>query len=132
MSLSSGLKPTQGQLQRQLAQTFQKLYREQLNHAPGEITCQLLEEKLLVIIEDSVTKPEQLLIQEGGAELAEQVRGDLAAAMKPKIVEIIEDVVDRQVIDVLSDATLETGRTGLVIILSAPPETRPAAPKNMK
>lgn len=123
----STLLPTLGQLQRRLTQRFQRLYREKLNHTPGKITCQILDEKLLFVIEDSVTKPEQLLVDEGQSELAEQVRNDLDSALRPQIIELIETVLDRQVIDVLTDATLTTGRTSVVIILSEPPEVRLAA-----
>ncbi|MBE9157423.1 DUF2294 domain-containing protein [Nodosilinea sp. LEGE 06152] len=123
----STLLPTLGQLQRRLTQRFQRLYRDKLNHTPGKITCQILEEKLLFVIEDSVTKPEQLLVDEGQAELAEQVRSDLAMALRPQIIEMTEAVLDREVVDVLTDATLATGRTSVVIILSEPPEARPAA-----
>lgn len=123
----SALLPTVGQLQRHLTQEFQRLYREQLNHATGKITCQLIDDKLLLVIEDSVTKPEQLLVETGDTALAEQVRADLATALRPQIIEIAEQVLDRKVVDIMTDATLETGRTGVVIILSAPPDIRPAA-----
>lgn len=123
----SALLPTAGQLQRKLTQLYQRLYREQLNHTTGKITCQLIDDKLLLIIEDSVTKPEQLLVENGDTALAEQVRADLATALRPQIVEIAEQALDRKVVDMMSDATLETGRTGIVIILSSPPDIRPAA-----
>ncbi|WOD38971.1 DUF2294 domain-containing protein [Nodosilinea sp. E11] len=119
--------PTQGQLQRHLSQQFQRLYRDQLDHAPGKITCQIIDEKLLLVIEDSVTKPEQLLIKKGESELAEQVRGDLSTALRPQIIELVEQALNREVVDILTDATLATGRTSVVIILSSPPELRPAA-----
>lgn len=122
----SALVPTLGQLQRSLSQQFQRLYRERLNHTPGKITCQILDEKLLFVIEDSVTKPEQLLLDEGQKELAEQVRVDLAAALRPQIVEMVETTLGRRVVDILTDATLSTGRTSVVIILAEPPEVRPA------
>lgn len=123
----STLLPTLGQLQRSLTQRFQRLYRENLNHTPGKITCQILDEKLLFVIEDSVTKPEQLLLDEGQLELVEQVREDLAEALRPQIVEMVESILDRQAVDVLTDATLATGRTSMVIILSGPPEARSVA-----
>ncbi|MGB3137910.1 MAG: DUF2294 domain-containing protein [Nodosilinea sp.] len=119
--------PTLGQLQRNLTQQFQRLYREKLNHTPGKITCQILDEKLLFIIEDSVTKPEQLLVNEGQAELAEKVRNDLANALRSPIIEMVETILERQVVDILTDATLTTGRTSVVIILSKPPKVRPMA-----
>lgn len=119
--------PTQGQLQRQLSQQFQRLYREQLNHCPGKITCQIIDDKLLLVIEDSVTKPEQLLVEQGESDLAEKVREDLSTALRPQIVELVESTLERQVVDILTDATLATGRTSVVIILAEPPEVRPAA-----
>lgn len=125
--VSPTVRPTKGQLQRQLTQQFQRLYREQLDHSPGKITCQLIDEKLMVVIENSVTKPEQLLLEEGESELAKQVRLDLATALKPQIIDLVKSTVNREVVDILSDATLQTGRTGLVIILSSPPETRSSA-----
>lgn len=124
---TSSLPPTLGQLQRQLGQQFQRLYREQLGHASGKITCQILEEKLLLIVEKSVTKPEQLLIEEGQSELAEQVREDLADALRPQVVDLVESTLNRKVEDILTDSTLETGRTSIVIILSAPPDVRAGA-----
>ncbi|MBW4459769.1 MAG: DUF2294 domain-containing protein [Nodosilinea sp. WJT8-NPBG4] len=122
----STLLPTAGQIQRHLTQQFQRLYREQLNHAIGKITCQLIDEKLLLVFEDSVTKPEQLLVETGDTALAEQVRADLVTALRPQIIEITEQALDRKVVDILTDATLETGRTGIVMILSGPPNVRPA------
>lgn len=127
---SSPSLPTLGQLQRNLTQQFQRLYREQLNHAPGKITCQIIEEKLLFVIEDSVTKPEQLLVDDGQADLAEKVRDDLTTALRPQIVDLIESTLSRQVVDLLADATLATGRTSIVIILSEPPEVRPTVKKS--
>lgn len=124
---STTLAPTQGQIQRQLSQQFQRLYREQLNHNPGKITCQITDDKVMLVIEDSVTKPEQLLVENGESELAEQVRDDLSTALRPQIVELVEGALDRQVVDILTDATLATGRTSIVVILSSPPDLRPSA-----
>ncbi len=126
---STALVPTQGQLQRQLSQQFQRLYREQLNHTPGKITCQITDDKVMLVIENSVTKPEQLLVENGESDLAEKVRNDLSAALRPQIVELIEGLLDRQAVDILTDATLSTGRTSIVVILSSPPDLRPSATK---
>ena len=45
--------PTIGQLERKLSQKIGALYREQLGHQIGKVTCQLLDTKLTIIIEDS-------------------------------------------------------------------------------
>lgn len=117
-------KPTRGQLERTLSQRLQSLYREQLGHQPSKVTCQLFDEKLAIIVENSITPPEQLLADRGQAELAEQVRSELDEAIKPKLKTLLEEVLDVTVLDILSDATLETGRTGIIAVLDITPEVR--------
>jgi uncharacterized protein YbcI len=117
-------KPTRGQLERLLSQRLQALYRSQLGHQPGKVTCQLFDEKLAIVVEDSITQPEQLLANSGQTELAQQVRADLDKAIQPQIKAMIEEVLDVVVLDLLSDATMETGRTGIIAILEVAPEVR--------
>lgn len=117
-------KPTRGQLERLLSQRLQALYRGQLGHQPSKVTCQLFDEKLAIIVEDSITPPEQLLANTGQTELAEQVRSDLDKAIKPQIKALIEELLGVSVLDLLSDATLETGRTGIIVVLDVTPEVR--------
>ena len=117
-------KPTRGQLERLLSQGLQALYREQLGHQPGKVTCQLFDEKLAIIVENSITPPEQLLANTGQTELAEQVRSDLDKAIQPQLKALIEEVLGVAVLDLLSDATIETGRTGIIAVLDLTPEVR--------
>lgn len=116
--------PTQGQLERSLSQRIQTLYRNQLGHRPGQVTCRLLNEKLIILIEDSITQPEQILAQEGQMHLAKEVRAELDDAMQPQLKALIEEVLKVSVIDLLSDATLETGRTGAIVVLAEGPVVR--------
>ncbi|MEP0779195.1 DUF2294 domain-containing protein [Microcoleus sp. ZQ-A2] len=127
-------KPTRGQLERLLSQRLQALYRDQLGHQPGKVTCQIFDEKLALIIEDSITPPEQLLADRGQADLAQQVRSELDEAIKPGLKALIEEVLGVSVLDLLSDATLETGRTGIIAVLEVTPEVRnpEAVPKLKK
>lgn len=117
-------KPTRGQLERTLSQRLQALYRERLGHQPGKVTCQLFDEKVAIILENSITPPEQLLADRGQAELASQVRSELDEAIKPQLKHLIEEVLGVAVLDLLSDATLETGRTGIIAVLDFTPDVR--------
>jgi uncharacterized protein YbcI len=117
---------TRGQAERALSQRIQALYRNQLGHQPGKITCQIFDEKLAIVIEDSVTQPEQLLVEDGRIELAEQVREDLDNAIRPHLQSLIEEILQVSVLDLLSDATIETGRTGMIVVLETPPQVRPS------
>ena len=127
-------KPTRGQLERLLSQRLQALYREQLGHQPSKVSCQLFDEKVAIIVENSITPPEQLLANTGQVELAQQVRADLDKAIQPQLKEAIEEVLNVNVLDILSDATIETGRTGIIAVLDLTPEVRnpEAVPKIKK
>lgn len=116
--------PTRGQLERTLSQRIQALYRDQLGHQPSQITCQIFEEKIAIILENAITPPEQLLANSGQEELAEQVRTDLEKALEPKLKALIEEVVGVSVIDLLSDAKIDTGRTGTIAVLANAPKVR--------
>lgn len=116
--------PTRGQLERTLSQRIQALYRNQLEHQPSRVTCQLFDEKLAIILEDSITQPEQLLVNNGQTELAEKVRAELDDVLQPQLKELIEEIVGVSVVDLLTNAKLETGRTATVVILANPPQVR--------
>ena len=111
------------QIEEVLCQRIKTLYSQKLEHQPTHVTCQLFNEQLAIVIEGSVTQPEKVLINNGNPELAQQVRLDLNKVIQTEMQQVIEDVLGVPVIDLLSDATLETGRTGLIVILATAPET---------
>ncbi len=115
---------TRGQLERELSQKIQAFYRSHLGHQPSKVTCQLFSTKLAIIIEDSITNAEQILVDEGKNDLAKKVRSNLDDAIQPELQQLIEEVTKSKVMDMMSDATLETGRTGIIIILNNAPEVR--------
>ncbi len=116
--------PTRGQLERNLSQRIQSFYANQLGHRPTKVTCQLFDTKLAIVIDDSITQPEQLLIERGQKELVEQVRSGLDEAIEPELKQLIEEVLNVSVLDLLSDVTLNTGRGGIIAVLSGTPSVR--------
>lgn len=115
---------TRGQLERKLSQNIQAFYRRHLEHQPSKVTCQLFDSKLAIIIEDSITNTEQILVDEGKSDLAKKVRTNLDDAIQPELKQLIEETAKVKVIDLLSDATLNTGRTGIIAVLSETPKVR--------
>ncbi len=115
---------TRGQLERTLSQRIQALYRTQLGQQPSRVQCQIFDSKIVIVLEDSITKTEQVLVSSGQEELAEQVRDDLDKAFNPQLTSLIQEVVGIEVIDVLTDATLKTGRTGTIAVLADTPQFR--------
>ncbi|PSB06002.1 hypothetical protein C7B62_23950 [Pleurocapsa sp. CCALA 161] len=115
---------TCGQLERKLSQEIQAFYRQHLGHQPSKVTCQFFQAKLAIILENSITSAEKVLIDEGKSDLAQQVRSNLDGAIQPELKQLIEKVAEVEVLDILSDATLDTGRTGMIVILSQTPTVR--------
>ena len=122
--------PTRGQLERTLSQRIQALYRQEIGHQPSQVTCQLFEDKLAIILEESITPAEEMLLQEGQDKLAEQVRSSLDDALKSKLKNLIEEVIEVEIVDLLSDSTLETSRTGIIAVFNKTPEVRVPKVKN--
>jgi uncharacterized protein YbcI len=116
--------PTRGQLERSLSQSIQALYRSQLGHQPSKVSCRLLEQKLVIVMEDSITQTEQMLANEDQTELVQQVREVIDAAIEPSLKNLIEETSNIKVLDLLSDTTVETGRIGIIAVLESEPQTR--------
>ena len=76
---------TVGQIERTISQKMQALYKQHLGHQPTKVTCQLFDSKLAIVLEDSITQPEQLQLEQGKSDLAEKVRDDLHQAIRPQI-----------------------------------------------
>lgn len=115
---------TRGQLERKLSQEIQSLYRRNLGHQPSKVTCQIFDSKLAVIIEDSITLTEQILLEEGQKKLAEEVRSNLDNSIQLELRQVIEHTAEVEILDLLSDAALDTGRTGIIAVLNTTPKVR--------
>lgn len=112
---------TRGQMERTLSQRVQALYRTQLGQQPSRVQCQIFDGKVVIVLEDSITKTEQVLVANGQKNLAEQVRDDLDKAFNPQLTQLIQEVIGIEVVDVLTDATLKTGRMGTIAVLADTP-----------
>ncbi len=124
------LVPTRGKLERSLAQGIQALYRSLFGHQTSQTVCNLLDNKLIIVIENAITQPEKLLAQNGQEDLASQVRSQLESVLQLQLKELIAQVLGVGVIDLFSDATFQTGRTGTIAILESAPQVRDASQKS--
>lgn len=55
------------------------------------------------------------------------MRSDLKAAIKPLRKELIEEILGMEVVDLLSDSTLETQRVEIIAVLGKNPKFRPSS-----
>ncbi|KAF3890826.1 MULTISPECIES: Na-translocating system protein MpsC family protein [Nostocales] len=117
-------KPTIGELEREITNRLRSFYNKELGHRPGKIICQFFDTELVISIENSVTRSEQVLKTAGCDSLAEQVRINLNKIISPQIKKIIEEVVQKSVLDLISNTSLATERTGILVVLEDLPEVR--------
>jgi uncharacterized protein YbcI len=110
-------RPTSAQLE-QLSQQIQLLYSTNLGHQPQRVECKLLEYTLVISVEDAITQPEQILVENNHYELAKQVRTRIHEAIEPQLQTLISEILDVSVVDLLIDSTLHTSRTSIVAILA--------------
>ncbi|VEP13887.1 conserved hypothetical protein [Hyella patelloides LEGE 07179] len=125
--------PTSGQLERNLSQSIQKLYRQELEHSPSKVTCQLFGNQLAIVIEDALTAVEKTLANtEEDSKTVKQLNGAINEAIESKLKTLIEEILAVDVHDILFDSTLKTNRTGAIVTLAQPPQVRnpESIPKN--
>ena len=119
MNGTTSERSTRKQLERSLAKQLQALYRDRLEHRAGKMSCQLFGNNLAIVIEDSLTRPEQVIFErQKQSLLSVQVRSELNDIMRPEVIRLIEKTLDCKVLDFMIDTTLETSRTGVVVVLS--------------
>ena len=123
--------PTRGQLERQISQTLQLIYREQFEHSISKITCHLLNDKVAVIAEDTVTSVEKILLDNSQLELAHSVRAVISQTFEAKTKQTIANILQVEVIDVISKSTLDSGYLCLFIFLNNAPLIRLARIKSL-
>ena len=121
--------PTFGQLERSLSQNIQKLYREELEHSPQKVNSKFFGNRLAIVIEGALTKIEQILINEHHEQIVKDLNLAINSVIKPKLKTLIETVLEVEVEDILFDSTVETKRTGAIVILTQTPQVR--TPKSL-
>ena len=117
--------PTYGQLERDLSQRILKLYREEIKHFPGKITCSFFSNYLVVVIEDSLTTLEKTLIDEGKVnEIVRNFNSAINDLIKFKLKIALEEVLAVEVGDILLDSSLKTQHTGAIVTFNQLPLVR--------
>jgi uncharacterized protein YbcI len=115
---------TRGQLERTLAQRLQGMYREKVGKPPKKIMCQFFDKRLAIVLEEVATPSEQFLIENDQDDVAKAFRSNLDEALRPQLIALIEEVVATHVEALMFDTDLETGFSGVTVVLSDYPPVR--------
>jgi uncharacterized protein YbcI len=116
--------PTIGQLEREISQRVSSLYNEKLGQRPKQIICHFFDSELVISLENSVTQTERTLLDGGHETLVEQIRLLLDKIIKTELQILIEKVIGKPILDLMSNTNLATGRTGIIVILDELPAVR--------
>lgn len=117
--------PTSGQLERSLSQNIQKLYRQELEHSPDKVTCQLFSNNLAIVIEDAITAVEKILASvDNQSDTALELNTVINKSIESKLKILVEEVLAVEVKDILFSSTFKTNQTGAIAILKQPPKVR--------
>lgn len=116
--------PTCGQLERQIAQIIQSIYRDRFGHLPSKVVCHLLTDKAIIVAENIVTSVEKLLIKNSKIELAQNVRMAVNNILSHQIKQQISEVLNVEVVELTCNSCLNSEYLGMIAILNEPPKNR--------
>ena len=116
--------PTKGQLERQLSQGVQALYRSQFGHLPRKVACHLFADKIAIVAEGTVTALEQILRNNSQSALASDIRVAVSEAFATEVRQKITEIFDLEVVDLIYDSSLDSGYLGAIAFLKSTPKTR--------
>ncbi len=125
------LLPTRGQLERQLSQTLQSLYRQEFGHLLGKVTCHIFADKVAIVAEDTVTNIEKILLDNSKLDLACSIRTAISKAFTSQVQQATAEILEVGVIDLIVDSTIDNGYLGIIIFLDASPQVRLAKRKKL-
>lgn len=118
--------PTRGQLERQLSQTVQALYRSEFGHLPSKVVCHLFADRVAIIAENTTTTIEQILFDNSRLDLAHEIRVAISETFIGQVKQAAADILQVEAIDAICDSTLDSGYLGMIIFLKNAPSVRMA------
>jgi uncharacterized protein YbcI len=113
------VQPAIGQLETEISQRVINLYNDRLGKSPSQIICHFFDTEIVISLENSITQSEQTLLNGGYASLAEQVRLYLEKIIKPELKSLIEEIIGKPVLDLITNTNLATGRTGIIVLFNS-------------
>ena len=125
---------TRGEMERNLSQSIQAFYRNQLGCRTEKINCHILNEQVAIAIKNPVTPIETLLNDSTDNQFVQELRDRIDTIIKQDLMTIIEKILGVEVMAMTINTTISNNLTGIVALLSQRPITRevkrnPSKPK---
>lgn len=113
--------PTRGEMERSLSQSLQAFYRQQLSCRVGKISCHILDDKVAISVENSITSIEKLLDSSDDRRF---LRDRIDSIVKSEVMQKIKQNLGVEAIDLTINTTLENNFTGILAFLREKPSMR--------
>lgn len=104
---------------RKIADGIVALFKEYVGRGPQQAWAYRHDDVIAVLLSDALTKAEQTLAAEGRASSVSEIRREFQAAMRKRMIELIETTVGRKVEALLSDHSVSTDH-GIEFFVLAP------------
>jgi uncharacterized protein YbcI len=108
---------TGGQLNAALSRAVVQLHNQYLGRGPTKGHAFYRGSVVVVILEDTLTKPERSLIAGGKDDVVRDMRRDLLDTMRPDLVDAIEQLTERRVVSFLTDNDIATDIAAEIFVL---------------
>ncbi len=105
-------------LETTLSENIKNIFQIQLGHRLNEIHCNFLENKLVIIIKEALTKPELLLIKNGHIAIAKEVRNSIEEILQPQLKKLIEEITELEVTEILFATHLDENCVSLITLFA--------------
>ncbi|MGB6295457.1 MAG: Na-translocating system protein MpsC family protein [Rivularia sp. (in: cyanobacteria)] len=107
-----------GNVDQILVERIQSLFLDKLGHQPEDVYCRFLDNKLTIVIENAITKPEKLLMAAGYEEIVKKARGSIEKILRPEFKQIIEEVTNSDVSNILFATHLDTNYVSIIALFT--------------
>jgi uncharacterized protein YbcI len=108
---------TGGQLNAALSRAVVQLHNQYLGRGPTKGHAFYRGSVVVVILEDTLTKPERSLIAGGKDGVVRDMRRDLLDTMRRDLVDAIEQLTERRVVSFLTDNDIATDIAAEIFVL---------------
>ncbi len=118
--------PTLGEIERNLSQSIQAFYRNQLGCRTEKVSCHIIDKQVAIAVKNPITPVERLLNNCSDDRFIYDLRDRIDNIVKQELFAIVETVLGVKVIGLTIDTTLDNNFTGIVVLLSDFPTVRSA------
>ena len=123
----SSTEPTLGSLAAAVSNHVVRLFAEYTGRGPTRARTVIRENVVVCVTQNSMTKAERRLVQEGESDLVVSIRRKFQTVMRDDLVGAVEAVTGRKVLSFMSDHDAEHDYAAEVFVLDGPSGSAPSA-----